>query len=87
MSQVTMNKIEKQIAKAVMSGEVINGLGTVVPNAKIKFIDDHGDVPQWVTIAVCVDSPNHVREAVAKARQTHKGKTLWVHHVYGKEIA
>ena len=82
-----MNKIEKQIAKAITSGEVINGLGTVLPSAKIKFIDESGDMPKWVTVAVCVDSPRHVREAVAEARKTHKGKTLWIHHVYGKEIA
>lgn len=58
-----------------------------MPSAKIKFIDESGDAPRWVTVATCVDSPRHVGEAVAKARKIHKGRTLWVHHVYGKEIA
>lgn len=61
-------------------------IGTVLPHATIKFLDDSGDVLRWVTVAKCIDSPRHVREAIESARSKNPDKQLWVHHVYGKEL-
>lgn len=62
-------------------------LGTILPYATIKFIDDSGDVLKWVTVAKCIDSPKTIRETLEQLRPKYNGKTLWIHHVYGKEIA
>lgn len=80
-----MHRVEQQIANAIRSGEVPDKIGTILPYAKIKYIDEN--TGRWVTVDTCIDAPKPIGEAVKHARQLHKGKTLWVHHVYGKEIA
>ena len=62
-------------------------LGTILPMAKIKYIDDSGSAPKWVTVAECIDAPKHIQAALTQARKMHAGKAMWVHPVYGKEMA
>jgi hypothetical protein len=64
----------------------MNQLGTILPYATLKFIDDSGETPKWVTVAKFIDSPKNIREALEQAKAKYSGKTFWVHHVYGKEI-
>ena len=45
--------------------------------ALIRIIDE--TTMKWVTVEHCIDTPNAIANAFAKARRTHYGKTLWVH--------
>jgi hypothetical protein len=60
-------------------------LGTVLPNAKIEYIDHTEDPPRWVTIVECLDEPQAITAAAKLARQK-TNKPLYVHHVWGKEM-
>lgn len=53
-------------------------LGTVwTATARIRYIDYA--TMRWVTVSDCIDTPNAIVAALAKARQLHPGKTMWVH--------
>lgn len=53
-------------------------IGTVwTAAAKIRMIDE--STMKWVTLAVCIDTPNAIKAAIVAVKKSKPRATIWVH--------